>query len=158
MNAHIINIKTNTHTIIDCSDYNAFTKYCEENKDIAYSLQMLDMSMNLMPEIPQAFAVTEDIVVFTESAYENEFIKQHELGHIHHGHVAAALSQAGTDAVVINDDWEIIADAYAVEHSSRELALATLGSIKEQVKNNKHLPDIMKEATIRQLDLRIQAL
>lgn len=158
MNAHIINIKTNTHTVLDCSDYDTFIKYCEEHQDLAYSLQMLEMSMNLMPEIPQAFAVTEDTVVFTESAYENEFIKQHELGHIYHGHVAAALSQAGTDAVVINDGWEIIADAYAVEHSSRELALTTLKSIKEQVKNNKHLPDVMKEATIKQLDLRIQAL
>lgn len=95
--------------------------------------------MNTIPEIPQAFAVTEDIVAFTENAISNEFIKCHELGHIKCGHIAAALTQVGTDVVAINDAWELEADAYAVEHTSRELALDTLTRIRDQVKNHKQL-------------------
>lgn len=158
MNAYILNIKNNTTDIVDCNDYDTFTQYCEEHQDLAYSLQMLEMSMSTIPEIPQAFAVTEDIVAFTENAISNKFIKYHELGHIKCGHIAAALTQVGTDVVAINDAWELEADAYAVQHTSRELALDTLTRIRDQVKNHKQLPQELKDTTIKQLDLRIQAL
>lgn len=145
MNAYILNIKNNSTDVVNCNDYDTFTQYCEEHQDLAYSLQMLEMSMNTIPEIPQAFAVTEDVVVFTENAYNNEFIKQHELGHIKCGHIAAALTQVGTDAVAINDTWELQADAYAVKHTNRKLALDTLMCIREQVREHERLPEELKK-------------
>lgn len=156
MKAHVLYISNNQHDVIECTNNDEFIDYCEEHSEVQTSLMMLDSCMSLIPEIPQSYAVTEDIVVFSETAYDNEFIKQHELGHIACGHLNAALTGADPNAVIINDEWELQADAYAAEHTSKELALETLGSIRAQVLASEVLPEEAKDMTIKQLDLRIQ--
>lgn len=153
---HIFHLDIDQHDVVDTDNMELLITYCEKFPHLEKTLVLMDGNATLIPEMPQAYTYDSNTILISENCIDNAFVLEHELGHIALGHIAAALAAGGEDEIVSNLEWELAADRYAVEHSSKDLALETLNILKDITLTNEYISQEERDTILPMLDARIQ--